>query len=132
MAVGDRRPQDDELRPVLLALPGIDATLMRALGPLIDSDDGMPGGEAAAQLAPDNRNFGEPDARVPGQDEPFTPTSANATRTDARSFDDQQFTGSTASQPSDNDTGIDDAGLRVHFAGLVLAYPCLLYTSRCV
>ena len=48
-----------------------------------------------------------------------TPTNANAIRTDARSQDDHPDTGSTAGQPSNDDAGIDDAGLRVHSAGLV-------------
>lgn len=131
MAWAERTPNDDELRSVLLALPGIDATLMRALGPLLDSDDGMPGGETAAQLPPDERSFGNSDTRVPEQDESFTPTSANGIRTDARFLDDHPDTGSTAGQPSDDD-GIDDAGLRVHSAGLVLAHPFLssLFAAR--
>ena len=132
MAWAERTPNDDELRSVLLALPGIDATLMSVLGPLLDSDDGMPGGETAAQRAPDNRNFAESDTHVPEHDEPSTPTNANAIRTDARSQDDHPDTGSTAGQPSNDDAGIDDAGLRVHSAGLVLAHPFLssLFAAR--
>ncbi|SBT10455.1 conserved hypothetical protein [Candidatus Propionivibrio aalborgensis] len=132
MAWAERIPDDDELRPALLALPGNDGTLMRALGPLLYSDDGIRAGEGAAQRASDNRNTGESDTRAPEQDEPSTPSGPNAAPTDARSLDDRPDTNSIVSPPTENDAGIDGAGLRVHSAGLVLAHPFLssLFAAR--
>lgn len=132
MAWAERIPDDDELRLVVLALPGIDVTLMRVPGPLLDSVDRIAAVETAAQRASDNRSTVESDTRGPEHDEPFTPTGPNAAPTDARSLDDRPDTNSIVSPPTDSDAGIDGAGLRVHSAGLVLAHPFLssLFAAR--